>query len=504
MGGSDTRLGEEVEHVPALLAKGQSHGEDSLDESTALLAVCSEAPLPIKHGRPDRSLRCVVGGLDPLDADEGPERRSHLEDHFAHAFGLGFAAASPFPKKRFDRLPNRTHVDLETGSGESSISDTSPKREHLLRLAKEFGADPSCLGPTLDEALEIPDQVAPTDLATTDSPTVVAIPAIRGEVASECSQKGPSRIRPAVDMDQEHADPRRDSGPQPGPLASLPPSRLVGVDAGLGLHKVSGRFDRRRQGLADRLLRGGDRAGGYADIKEVFERLASRALGQSQFPGEVGNHGLKGGPLHPRGDSPRQLRHRPMGALRADQAMKQILDDLGVDRWNFSNLVPKRRRILSCEAVSAVLTLLRLEGDDVVDLLDRHELVRGALMTRLTSRRPPRGRFGATRRSRRRITGRRTRGVSGVLVEAGFQLEDSLILLGGPPFKGGKLGREGFQFSPERGNDLPAGSMNVAFGFPRLHLLMKPEGTEIDSSELKKVYELSGSARATVGHLLTP
>ena len=183
--------------------------------------------------------------------------------------------------------------------------------------------------------------------------------------------------------------------------------------------------------------------------------------------------------------------------------MKQVLDDLGMDRGNLGDLVPKRRRILSREAVPASLALLRLEGDDVVDLLDRHQLERGALVAGLATGRPSRRRLGTPRRSRGRIAGRRTRGVSRVLVEAGLQLEDSLILLSGPLFKRGELGREGFQFSLKRGNDLPAGSMNVAFGFPCLHPLMKPEGTKKDSSELKKAYELSGSGKAAASRRLT-
>jgi hypothetical protein len=192
-----------------------------------------------------------------------------------------------------------------------------------------------------------------------------------------------------------------------------------------------------------------------------------------------------------------------MGALRADQAMQQILDDLGVDRGNLRDLVPKRRRVVSREVVSATLALLRFEGDDVVDELHRHKLVRRALVAGLTSGRPPRGQLGTPRRSRRRITRRGTRGVSGILVEAGFQLENPLILLGGPLFKRGELGREGFQFSLKRGNDLSAGSMNVAFGFPCLHSSMKPEGTQKDSSEVKKAYELTGSGRTAADRRLT-
>lgn len=490
MGGSDTRLGEEVEYVPALLAQGHGHGEDSLHETAAVSAVGSEASLPVEHGGPDGALGGIVRGLDAFDANEGPHRRSHLEDHLAHPLGLGLTAASPFPKKCFDLLTDRTHVDRETGPGESSISDAAPKCEHLFRFAKEGCADLRSLGPALGESFEISDQVGPTDLTTTDAPAVVAVPAIRGEVAGEYSQQSPSCIRAAVDMDQEHADPRRNGGPQPGPLASLAPSCLVGVDAGLGLHKVSGRFDRSRQSLADRLLGGGDRACGHADVKEVFERLASRPFGQAQFPSEVGDHGLKGGPLHPRGDSPRQLRHRPMGALRADQAMKQILDDLGVGRGNLRDLMSKRRRIFSREAVPASLALLRLEGDDVVNLLDRHELVRGALVTGLTSRRPPGGWLGATRRSRRRIARGRTRGVLRVLVEAGFKTLDPLLL--------------GGQLRPELRDQSKAGSVNVVLLFPRLHLSIEHGNGKIDSSEMIADYDFGKSGWMATVDTLSP
>jgi hypothetical protein len=70
IGRSDTRLGEEVEDVPALLAQGHGYRQDSLDETAALCAVSPEAPLPIQHGGPDGPFRRVMpsSGLCRVEA----------------------------------------------------------------------------------------------------------------------------------------------------------------------------------------------------------------------------------------------------------------------------------------------------------------------------------------------------------------------------------------------------------------------------------------------------
>lgn len=274
----------------------------------------------------------------------------------------------------------------------------------------------------------------------------------------------------------------RSAGRHPGALASIfEGARFARLDPG--------RFNRRRQSLADRLLGGSDGARGHADVKKVFERFASGPFGQAQFPGEVGDDGLKGGSLHPLGDSPRQLCHRPMGTPRANQAMQQVLDDVGMDRRNFRDLVPKRRRILSRKAVATALALLGLEGNDVVDVLHRHELVRGALVAGLTSRRPPTGRFGRTRGSRRRVTRRRSRGIPGVLVDPSPELLDLFA----------QCRDLGLELCDHRSTR----SVYVVLGIPRLHSLMEHEREEKDSSEVNEVYELSSSGKAAAERRLT-
>jgi hypothetical protein len=179
-----------------------------------------------------------------------------------------------------------------------------------------------------------------------------------------------------------------------------------------------------------------------------------------------------------------------MGALPADQAMKQVLDDLGMDRGNIGDLVPKRRRILSREAVPASLALLRLERDDVVDLLDRHQLERGALVAGLATGRPSRRRLGTPRRSRRRIARRRTRGVLRVLVEAGFETLDPLLL--------------GGQLLPELRDQSKAGSVDVVLLFPRLHLSIEHGNGKIDSSEMIADYDFVRSGWTAAVHSLPP
>lgn len=119
MRGGDAGLGEEVEDVPALLPERGGHGQDSLKEAAAVGAMSSEASLPIEHSGSNGPLGRVVGWLDAVHTDEGPERRGDLEDHLAHALGLGLAATGPLPG---DGIREETDVVMPAEAAKGTVT----------------------------------------------------------------------------------------------------------------------------------------------------------------------------------------------------------------------------------------------------------------------------------------------------------------------------------------------------------------------------------------------
>ena len=146
MCGGHTRLSEEVEHVSALLPERHGDCQDSLDEAAAIDTVSSEAAFSVNHRGPDGPLGRVVGRLKAVHPDERPEGRRDLEDLLAHALGLGLTAVSSLPQQILDRLSDRAHVDLEAGTGKSSVSHPSPELKHRLGLDQKGLTDASRLG----------------------------------------------------------------------------------------------------------------------------------------------------------------------------------------------------------------------------------------------------------------------------------------------------------------------------------------------------------------------
>jgi len=501
--GGDAGLREIVQDIAALLTQGRDDGQDAFHEAAAFGAVRSKAPLAIKNRGADGSFGRVVRRLNSLHANKRPQRGGQLENHLAHALGLGFATSSPLSKEGLDRLTNRRHVHRETRSLQRPVPHPFPEGEHLVRFDQEGPTDLGRLATALRESDKIPDQVRPTNLSAPERIAGVGVPPIRRENAPERAQEGPGRVRAAVQMDLEDGNPRRDGGPKPSATSALGPSRLVGSQGRLMLDVLMSVLNGSGQGPADFLLGRRDGAQGQRDSEEILQGLLNGALGKVESPAEVADERLKGGADHLRGNPRRELRSGRTGALGTDQAMQQVLDNDGLNRRNLGDLVTLRVWIIAGESMTAPHASLRLDGDNLVHLFHGNQLERAALVAGLASRRATTRRLGRARGSRERVARRRLRGIPGVLVEASFQVQDPLVLLVDPPLKQSKLVRLRLQRGLEGGDDLPARSMNLTLGFPRLHIQMKHGTTEKDSSEVNEIYELLGSGGAAEGRRLT-
>jgi hypothetical protein len=148
--------------------------------------------------------------------------------------------------------------------------------------------------------------------------------------------------------------------------------------------------------------------------------------------------------------------------------MSLIFRDVGLDRRKVDDLMTQGIRIVPRENVAAIAALFRLQRNDGVHLIDGHEFVGMPLVTRLAARGSTAGRLRRPWERRRRIARGRLGGVSGVLVQL---RSEHLNLL-----------TQRFDLRLEGRNEGATRGVNVVFGFPSLHPLMKhlPETKKLE------------------------
>ena len=76
---SGQQFGQELEERAVLLATGRGDGERALGEPLTVIGAGAVRELSVDDGAAERALGGVVGRLDPLDRDEGPERGPDFE-----------------------------------------------------------------------------------------------------------------------------------------------------------------------------------------------------------------------------------------------------------------------------------------------------------------------------------------------------------------------------------------------------------------------------------------
>jgi hypothetical protein len=72
--------GDIIEDVAILQTQRGDDGQNALNETATIVAVGPKAPLSPKDGVTDGSFGSVVGGLDAVDENKGPQRGPHLKN----------------------------------------------------------------------------------------------------------------------------------------------------------------------------------------------------------------------------------------------------------------------------------------------------------------------------------------------------------------------------------------------------------------------------------------
>ena len=104
----DPGLLQELPDIAALLSEGGGDGEQPCPADGPVGRLDAMANLALDDGRPQGSLGSVVGGLDALSLQEGPQRISHLQKLLAGAHRAG-------PWRSLAALNAQLHHPLQRG-----------------------------------------------------------------------------------------------------------------------------------------------------------------------------------------------------------------------------------------------------------------------------------------------------------------------------------------------------------------------------------------------------
>src|SRR5687768_4580689 len=226
----------------------------------------------------------------------------------------------------------------------------------------------------------------PTQLPPPDGVPVVTTVAVRHQDAAEglTQQLTSHRATPRQPY-HKHRYQTRHRHPQPGPLASLAPTRLIEVCHPLIFDIVTGFGHRLGEHLGRDLFGLADRAHTHRHTKEIIHHPSRGALGQAIRPRTERHGGMDAGAIGATGNPLWPGRPRRLAAGWATQLMPLILGHHRLDGRNLQDLMTKRRRIISCEAGVAAGALIRLEHHYLIDLFYRDQGARMTSVARLAA-----------------------------------------------------------------------------------------------------------------------
>ena len=129
---SSDRFMKELDDRALLEAQALDHRGNPLHEAAARGTVATERTPPPQHRAPLHALGMIVGRLDPLDDDKGPQRRLDRQQARAQAPGPGIAAALAVGQNPQQFQRQRRHLLIQACSGAATASEQSGSaREEL-------------------------------------------------------------------------------------------------------------------------------------------------------------------------------------------------------------------------------------------------------------------------------------------------------------------------------------------------------------------------------------
>jgi len=286
---SPTCLVEIVDDTAFLLPARSRHSHDTLDETTAFLALSSEADFAPQNSLTDSPFCIVVRRLDSFVIDESPKVLLFCKETLAHAGHRAHSADLSLDEKIANLDTQLCHPATECFAGHGPIPDLVPPLKHEFGSIQQSAADTFGFSLHLGKAPESSNQVRPTKLAQTGVDTVWR-PPVRAQNAAKVSQQLPRCSSAPAEMNHEYRYRRRNRHPQPGLLVALAPAGFVGVHHSAFLCMTMSLGNWFLDGLADFLLAGRNRSEAHIDTKYICHEAFDKALALMVDPGQQRDH----------------------------------------------------------------------------------------------------------------------------------------------------------------------------------------------------------------------
>ena len=147
-----------------LLFQSSHHGHNAFSKTTASLALGAETTFTPQDSGPDLTLGQIVGWLDALNPDEGPQGRFSFENIAASGGGFGLGTSCAQPQQVANIVLQWLHLFLKSETRHGPIPNSIPPVKHQVNLSQE--RFPQTLGGTaaLKEGLKVTPEVSPTQL----------------------------------------------------------------------------------------------------------------------------------------------------------------------------------------------------------------------------------------------------------------------------------------------------------------------------------------------------
>jgi hypothetical protein len=180
---------QELPDIAALLPEGGRNGEQSAAADCPLAGLDAMTDLALNHRLAQGTLSGVVGGLDSLDVQEGPQRTCHLQELSASAHCAGprrslvalSAQLHVLLEGGLECLTNRPAAVLQGGPVDCAVLVAVPEPKQLLLQVQQLCSELSAGARAFGDGREVADQVRPTQLTLLQGKMVVG-----REAASLC------------------------------------------------------------------------------------------------------------------------------------------------------------------------------------------------------------------------------------------------------------------------------------------------------------------------------
>ena len=152
-----TGICQEIQDIALLPTQRNNNGQDTLDKTTASLALAAETTLAPDNTTAQGLLSGIVGRFNCFLVDKGPQGRLAFENVTAGGLSLPVLDQEcPQLQQAFDFTPNGTHGFLERLAGQGAITDTMPQGKEQLDLGQQQTTDKGGIATSVNPSLEIP------------------------------------------------------------------------------------------------------------------------------------------------------------------------------------------------------------------------------------------------------------------------------------------------------------------------------------------------------------